>query len=60
MTNQLTIKNFFFCYDVKLSKFIKENNIPYFMKARSMKDNKIFTMYEQTEQLQTILTGWKK
>lgn len=57
--NQLTNKDFFYCYDVECSKFLKEKGIPYLLKAKSIKDNKIFTMYIRNAELSNALLEYK-
>lgn len=46
--NKLTNKDFYFCYDAKMSSFLKEQGVEYILKARSCKDNRIFTIYERS------------
>lgn len=57
---QLTSQNFFFCYTIELSNYLKENGINYIFKGRSIKDGSIFTLYQKTEKLQNLLNDFKK
>lgn len=57
---QLTEQDFFFCFTKKLSIFLKEEGISYIIKARSIKDNVIYTVYQKTDELQRALDKYKK
>lgn len=57
--NELTNKDFFYCYDFECSKFLKEKGIPYLLKAKSVKDNKVFTMYIRNNELSNALMEYK-
>lgn len=51
-TNQrITDKDFYYCYDVNLSKHLKTQGILYVIKAKSIVDNKVFTMYQKSQKL---------
>lgn len=53
--------DFFFCYTKELSLYLKEKNIPYILKARSIKDqNSIFTLYIKCKELQKALDEFKR
>ncbi|MBE1557031.1 hypothetical protein [Sporosarcina limicola] len=56
-----TIKSddFFYCYTLKMSKYLKSKGIPYFLKAISIKDGSTFTMYQKGERLQQALDEFK-
>jgi len=56
---ELTHKDFFFCYTIELSDFLKENGISYIFKSRSIKDNAIFTLYQRTDGLKAKLDEFK-
>lgn len=62
MTNKdnLTHKDFFFCYTKKLSEFLRQNGVSYLLKANSVKDNNTFTMYVKSERLQELLDKYKQ
>lgn len=57
--NEITNKDFFYCYDVECSKFLKEKGIPYLIKAKSVKDNAVFTMYVRNKELNNALMEYK-
>lgn len=57
--NEITNKDFFYCYDAKCSNFLKEKGIPYLLKAKSVKDNKVFTMYIRNNELSNALLEYK-
>lgn len=52
-------KDFFYCYTKKLSLFLSSEGIDYILKAKSIKDNSIFTLYQKTEELQRALDKFK-
>lgn len=58
--NRITNRDFFYCYNPKLSKFLEQNGIEYFLKAKSIKDGKIFTMYKRDSELSRYLVEYKK
>lgn len=51
--------DYFYCYTKKLSMFLSSQEINYIMKARSVKDNSIFTLYEKTNELQEVLSKFE-
>jgi len=58
--NELSHKDFFFCYTLELSNYLKENGINYIFKSRSIKDGSIFTLYQKTDELRNLLITFKK
>lgn len=56
---QLKSSDFFFCYTKSLSLYLKEKGIPYIIKASSIKDGNIFTLYAKGEKLQEALDEFK-
>lgn len=56
---QITNKDFFYCYDVECSNFLKDKGISYLLKAKSVKDNKTFTMYLRNTELNKALMEYK-
>jgi len=52
--------DFFFCYTKAMSDFLSDKNISYFMKAKSIKDNNIFTMYQKSDELYNAINDYKK
>ncbi|GGJ77136.1 hypothetical protein GGR02_003024 [Anoxybacillus voinovskiensis] len=54
-------KEYFFCYDQRLADFLRyEKNIEYITKARSVKNNFIFYLFEKSDLLQTAIDEWLK
>lgn len=53
--NKLNDKNFYYCYDAKMSRYLSENNINYIVKAKSLKDGRIFTMYQRNKEFYDVL-----
>lgn len=53
--NSITTKDFYFCYTREISDLLKRHNISYILKAKSVRDDKIFTLYQRTEELERIL-----
>ncbi|MER1958933.1 MAG: DUF5659 domain-containing protein [Solibacillus sp.] len=51
---------YFYCYTKKLSLYLSSQGIAYIIKAKSVKDNSIFTLYSKTDELQEALTQFKK
>lgn len=51
-------KEFYYVYDKELHKHIKNHGIPYIIKARSIRDGGIFTMYHRTDELLALLDEW--
>lgn len=58
--DEITNKDFFYCYNPKLHKFLEDNGIKYFLKAKSIKDGKIFTMYKKDDTLSHFLVKYKE
>lgn len=50
---------YFYCYTKKLSLYLSSQGINYIIKARSVKDNSIFTLYEKSNELQLTLNKFK-
>ncbi|AZV43679.1 hypothetical protein BAOM_3070 [Peribacillus asahii] len=53
-------KNFFFCYSKYVSTYLVNKGFKPITTAREMKENKVFTLYEITPDLQAALTEYKK
>lgn len=51
----LTTKDFYFCYTVSMFNYLRKNGETYILKARSVKDGSIFTLYYKSERLQKLL-----
>ena len=48
---ELTDKDFYYCYDRYTSNYLRSHGQHYLLKAKSIKDDCIFTVYQRTEQL---------
>lgn len=46
-------KDLYFCYSKQESDFLKRKGISYILKARSIKDGSVFTLYERNEILES-------
>lgn len=57
---ELTHKDFFFCYTIELSNYLKQHGVDYLFKSRSIKDGSIFTLYQKTDKLRELLISYKK
>lgn len=57
---EITKDDFFFCYTRILSIHLKNEGIPYLLKAVSVKDGNTFTLYAKTEELQKALDKYKE
>ena len=55
MSKQLTNNDFFFCYTLELSKYLQQKKIRYILKAKSIKDDNVFTLYQKNDELQEAL-----
>lgn len=55
----LTDKDFLYCYDIKLTNHFKEHGLTYIIKAKSIKDNKIFTLWEKSDELYSVMKQYK-
>lgn len=53
--NKLQSKNFYYCYDLEIYNELKGAGFEYIMKARSIINNKIFTMYEKSDELMELV-----
>lgn len=55
------MKNYFFCYNLKVSQHLKANNIPLITVAQDLKTKKVFSLYEIDEEgkLQKALDEYK-
>ncbi|MDN4494927.1 hypothetical protein [Ureibacillus aquaedulcis] len=56
---QIDNKDFFYCYTKKLSLFLSSEGIGYILKAKSVKDDSIFTLYRKSDELQQALDKFK-
>ncbi len=58
--DEITNRDFFYCYDSKLTIFLTEKGIKYFLKARSVKDSKVFAMYKKNKELTLAIHEYMK
>jgi hypothetical protein len=56
---KLTEKDFFFCYNFKLSAFLRYKGISYITKSINPQNNKMFTLYVKGEELQQAIDEYK-
>lgn len=56
---QLTDKDFLYCYDIGLYNHFKDNGLNYIIKAKSIKDNKTFTLWQKSNELYNIMKTYK-
>lgn len=56
---KLSGKHFFFCYNKKLSDHIQSQGIDAITVARSADNDKTFTMFQKTKQLQIAIDDYK-
>jgi len=54
------MKNYFFCYNKKVSDFLYTKNIRHITVAMDIKTNKIFSLFEITPEFQNAMTEYKK
>lgn len=52
--------DFFFCYTKAVSDYLSQQGIYYILKAKSIKDNNVFTMYQKTDELYSVLQEYRK
>lgn len=57
--NNLQYTDFIYCYDLTLFNMFKGAGIPYILKARSIQNNTIFTMYEKTPEVIAVYEEWE-
>ncbi|MEK4030761.1 hypothetical protein MKZ02_19785 [Pseudobacillus sp. FSL P4-0506] len=55
----LTEKDFFFCYNYKLSAFLKYKGFHYITKAVNHKTDKMFSLYIKSDELQAALDEYR-
>mgnify|MGYP003319290245 CR=1 FL=1 len=51
-------KEFYYVYSKDLHDYLKEKGILYIIKARSIKDGGVFTMYHRTNELMNLIKTW--
>lgn len=58
--DEITTNDFYYCYDMNLSKFLRNKGIRYFHKAKSVKDDKIYTMYVDNKILRNAVNEFNQ
>ena len=54
-----TDRDFFFCYTISMSMYLRERGFSYIFKAKSIKNNEIFTLYMKSPELQQALNEYR-
>ena len=58
MKEELTHKDFFYCYDRKLKDYLTENGVRFIMTAYSISNQHQFFLYQQGETLRNLLNSY--
>ena len=58
ITNQITKKDFYFCYSIPLRNFLKAHKMNYLLSAKSLVDDAPFYLFLITEELSKLLHEW--
>ena len=53
------MRNYFFCYNKKVSDFLNSKEINYITVAQDLKSKKIFSLFEITDDFQVALQEYK-
>lgn len=53
-------KKYFFCYNPRLSEHFRKLGIKYILKAKSIKEDRIFTLYYKSNRLQQAIDSYNK
>lgn len=56
----ITNKDVYRCYSTNLMEYLAKNNIKYIIVAKDIKSNKVFYLFEKTEQFFALLKQWEK
>lgn len=56
---QLSDRDFFFVYKRSMSMYLKEKGFSYIFKAKSIKNDEVFTLYQKSPQLQKALDEYE-
>jgi hypothetical protein len=60
MESESKNSQFFYCYDKSLKNFLVYNGLRYITKAISIKDNLVFYLFFQTDELTKLLAEFKR
>lgn len=52
-------RDFFFCYTIAMSMYLREQGFSYIFKAKSIKNNETFTLYMKSPELQQALNKYE-
>lgn len=55
----ITKDSLYRCYSINLMKFLEINNIRYLLIAKDIKSNKVFYLFEQTNEFCQLLHEWE-
>lgn len=55
----ITKDSLYRCYSINLMKFLEINNIRYLLIAKDIKSNKVFYLFEQTNEFYQLLHEWE-
>ncbi|MFD2118149.1 DUF5659 domain-containing protein [Paenibacillus yanchengensis] len=50
--------DYFYCYDMKLFDYLSNIGFRFITKARNINDNRIFSLFERTNELEMYLDKW--
>ena len=53
-------KNYFYCYDPKMSKHLKNCGLDYITMAKNRYDGSLFTLWYKSEEFETAITSYSK
>lgn len=51
-------EQYLFVYDRKLFDALRKKGIPYITKARNVNNDKVFTLFEKTDEVKMIVNDW--
>lgn len=55
---ELKSRDFYYCYDVRMSNYLNSKGIPYLIKAKSCKEDRIFTLYQRTDRFLEVMSEY--
>lgn len=57
---QLTNKDFFFCYSKHLAAYIEQKGISYITVAKNIKTDGVFSMFPKSDELNEVIKEYNK
>lgn len=60
MTKQLTSKDFYYCYNKSKKDYLIKIGIRHITIAKSVKDDKVFWLYQKTDELLNALDEYRE